>query len=165
MLASIGAGQAMRNYPLPTILIVDDEPLQRFLIREILSEDPTLHFLEALDDRQAFRLIQLHDPSAIILDLGGPSLRGLHLYRQLQASFVGRHLPIIFTATWLPTDSTVMMLHPSGYPVFFKPFEVAKLQAAIRHMLERSRQPVEYPVLSFRNGLTGQPSTSRSDPV
>ncbi len=55
---------------MPSVLIIDEEPLQRLLVREILGQNRFLTFLEASGAVEALRLTQVHHPSVIILDLG-----------------------------------------------------------------------------------------------
>ncbi len=120
---------------MPNILIVDEEPLQRMLVREILSDDPTFTFFEAVGGAQALRLIQNHHPHTIILGLRAPDLDKIPVYERLRASPGGGSIPLILTTTGPRTDPTFKILLAMGHPVLVKPFEPEDLQAAVRRML------------------------------
>ncbi len=125
---------------MPIVLIVDAEPSQRSLVRAILSDDPSLIFLEASDDTQALDLAQLYHPDTIIFDLGGLSRKSQSPEQQQSDRVVGS-IPVIFTATWSCTNRTLTTVLASGHPLLFKPFEATDLQAAVRHALKRHRLP------------------------
>ena len=126
---------------MPTILIVDNEPAQRRYVRTILSEDPSLTFLEAPDEPHALRLAQLHHPDMIIFDLGGLAPTRSFSREQFQAARLVRHTPVLFTATWSHTNKTLTTILASGRPLLFKPFEAAELLAAVHHALRRTGLP------------------------
>ncbi len=126
---------------MPTILIVDDEPSQRHFVRTILSEDPSLTFLEAPDEPHALRLAQLHHPDLIIFDVGGLAPRRAFSPEQFQAARLLRRIPVIFTATWSHTNKTLTTILASGRPLLFKPFEAGELLATVHHALKRTGLP------------------------
>ncbi len=121
------------------IILIVDEPIQCFLVREILSDGPSLTFLEAACEVEAIHLAQTHHLDLVILDLGGPSLTGLRLYAQIQAASLVRSLPLIFTASWSPTYPVPSTVLATGYPLFLKPLNEAAFQAAVHCALESNR--------------------------
>ncbi len=149
MLVTIGARQEMRNYPLAIILTVD-EPIQCFLVREILSDDPSLTFLEAACDVEALHLAQIHHPDLVIFDLGGPSLTELRLYAQIRTTSLVQPLPFIFTASWSATYSVPSDVLASECPLLLKPFIEAELQDAVQRTLRPTRlaSHMAHPVIS-----------------
>jgi len=61
-----------------TILIVDDDPRLRALIRRITTEKPTLQVVgEAEDGAEAIRLVHLLRPDIVLMDLVMPRVNGL----------------------------------------------------------------------------------------
>jgi CheY-like chemotaxis protein len=71
---------------LPTILIVDDEPTVRLLIRETLSAHPLLSFTEAEDGMQALDLAQAAGPDLILLDIMLPKLDGIAVCKAIKGN-------------------------------------------------------------------------------
>jgi DNA-binding NarL/FixJ family response regulator len=68
-----------------TILIVDDNPRLRALIRRILAQEPNLRVVgEAGDGAQAIQLSHEHQPNIILLDLVMPQVNGLEATQQIK---------------------------------------------------------------------------------
>ncbi len=126
---------------MPNILIVDGEPLQRLLIREILNEDASLRFFEAASGALALGLAQLYPPHTIILGLRVPSLGNLHLYERVCAGCDGRPVPLIVTTAGPRTDPNFKALTETRHTILIKPFEAEDLQAAVRRALMRAGVP------------------------
>ncbi len=71
----------------PKILIVDDHPLFRAGLRQIIAGDPDFDLVgEAGDGEDALLLIQQRKPDVAVLDLKLPGLTGLEIARKLQAA-------------------------------------------------------------------------------
>jgi DNA-binding NarL/FixJ family response regulator len=72
------------------VLIVDDHPLFRKGLRQVIEHDPRFEVVgEAGDGEAALKLIQEKKPAVAVLDVNLPGLTGLEIARQLQ----GKHLP------------------------------------------------------------------------
>jgi DNA-binding NarL/FixJ family response regulator len=72
-----------------TILIIDDHPLLRRGLRDVIGENPRYQIIgEAADGEDAMRLISSLKPDIIIVDIDMPRLNGLEMMRSLrQLSF------------------------------------------------------------------------------
>ncbi len=125
---------------MPTILIVDDDPSQRCLIRAILEEDPSVTFLEAHDELQVLHLVLLGHLDLIIFDVGALSPERSYSRQQVEATRLMDRIPVIFIATWTHTNKSLMAILASGRSLLFKPFEAADLRAAVHHALKCPRQ-------------------------
>lgn len=65
-------------------LIVDDEPLARAHLRELLAVDPDIYVAgEAGNGRDAVRLIRDLEPSLVMLDIQMPELSGFDVVREI----------------------------------------------------------------------------------
>ena len=74
------------------VLIVDDDPKTRRVLREIL--EPLNHsVLEAGNGREALPLVAQHEPELIIVDILMPEMDGLETIRYLRRK--GYRMPII----------------------------------------------------------------------
>jgi two-component system KDP operon response regulator KdpE len=78
---------------MPTILLVDDEPLLRRAFRTLL-EASGYDVSEAGSAREAIERVRTDRPSLILLDLGLPDRPGLEVVRELAAA-PGTHAPVI----------------------------------------------------------------------
>jgi len=74
------------------ILIADDDPIVRQVVRAVLGENTACAILgEAEDGRQACEMVAQQAPDILLLDLLMPHLPGLETLRQLTASATGVH--------------------------------------------------------------------------
>jgi DNA-binding NarL/FixJ family response regulator len=68
-----------------TVLIVDDHPLFRNGLRQVIQDDSRFELLgEAADGETAWKLIQEKKPHVTILDINLPGLTGLEIARRIQ---------------------------------------------------------------------------------
>jgi DNA-binding NarL/FixJ family response regulator len=69
------------------VLIVDDHPLFRQGLRQVIAADPRFDLVgEAGDGRQGLQLILEKKPDVAVLDVNLPELSGLEVARKLQAT-------------------------------------------------------------------------------
>ena len=77
-------------------LIVDDEPLARDRIREMLKEHPEIEVIgEARNGREAIDAVVSHNPDLVFLDVQMPDLDGFDVLQNLN----GERLPVIIFVT------------------------------------------------------------------
>ena len=72
---------------MPTLLIVDDEPVDRELARRCVASIRGLEVLEAGDGKSGLAMIAEHTPDVVLTDLRMPVLDGLALVRQVTEQF------------------------------------------------------------------------------
>lgn len=75
-----------------TILLIDDHPMLRNGVKQLISMDPRLQVIdEASNGEQGVELAEQHDPDLILLDLNMPGMNGLAtLDRLRQTALSGR---------------------------------------------------------------------------
>jgi two-component system response regulator MprA len=117
-----------------TILICDDEPALRELVRASL--DDGYRFAEASDGLVALELAQELEPDAVILDLMLPRLGGLEVLAQLQADAQLARVPVLVITAWNETREDVLAAGAADFVT--KPFDPDKLKAAIEELLSES---------------------------
>ncbi|MDP4945320.1 MAG: response regulator, partial [Alishewanella sp.] len=76
------------------ILIVDDEPLNLRVLKQILQDSYKLMF--ATSAQQAFELLQHDKPDLILLDVMMPDITGFELCANLKARSDLADIPVIF---------------------------------------------------------------------
>jgi len=68
-----------------TVLVVDDSPLMRRLISEVVEADPDLHVVDVAENgRVALQKVRQHRPDCVLLDIEMPELSGLETMRRLR---------------------------------------------------------------------------------
>ncbi|MCZ4252476.1 MULTISPECIES: response regulator [Pseudoalteromonas] len=76
------------------ILVVDDEPANLKVIREVLANDYRLSF--AKSGKLALQLIENEPPKLILLDIMMPDMSGFEVCKVLKANPKTAHIPVIF---------------------------------------------------------------------
>ncbi len=117
------------------ILIADDEPFQRFFVRETLAARPEHTIIEAEDGKQTLQSIYERRPDLVVLDLKMPVIDGLEVCRQVKADpALQSTLVVLVTAN--PDETTGRLAGCDEYVV--KPYEMDKLEGVIDKLLGRS---------------------------
>lgn len=76
-----------------TVLIVDDHPLFRSGLRQVIADDPRFELIgETGDGEAALKLILEKKPNVAVLDVNLPGLSGLEIGRKLQAKRLPTHV-------------------------------------------------------------------------
>ena len=115
-----------------TILICDDEPALRELIRASL--DDGYLFAEASDGVTALELAREVEPDLVVLDLMLPRLGGLEVLARLRADAHLRHVPVLVITAWNETREDVIAAGAAEFAS--KPFDPDVLRASIERLLD-----------------------------
>ena len=71
-----------------SVVICDDDPAMRFLVREMLSLSATVRVVaEAADGIEVLEQMRLHGPDVVLLDLDMPRQSGLETLPLLRSEF------------------------------------------------------------------------------
>ncbi len=114
-----------------TILICDDEPALRELVRATLSDG--YRFAEASDGVVALELAHDLEPDAVILDLMLPRLGGLEVLAHFQTDDQLRNVPVLVITAWNETREDVLAAGASDFVT--KPFDPDALRVAVEELL------------------------------
>lgn len=116
-----------------TVLIVDDHPLFRQGLREVLSAEPDLVVVgEAADGEEALRAARELSPRVVLVDVNIPTLNGLQVARRLRQDAPGARA-VILTGY----DDEEQMFHAikaGAHGYFPKDVEPHKLVEAVREV-------------------------------
>ena len=77
-----------------TILVVDDEPMTRKLLRLMLTR-ANYQVIEASDGYEALEAVSAHGPDAVLLDVMMPGMNGYTVCTHLRSHKHTVHLPVI----------------------------------------------------------------------
>ena len=71
----------------PSVVVADDTPEIRLLLRRVFEREATFEVVgEAGDGAEAVRLVQVHQPQGVILDLAMPIMDGLEALPRIKAA-------------------------------------------------------------------------------
>src|SRR5436190_21918036 len=98
------------------VLIVDDHPLFRQGLRQVIEADPRFELIaEAGDGATALRLIQDKKPDVAVLDVNLPGLSGLEVARKFQSSGLPTQLIVLTMYKDEPTFNLALDLGVKGF--------------------------------------------------
>jgi signal transduction histidine kinase/ActR/RegA family two-component response regulator len=110
------------------VLVVDDEPDARTLIKKLL-EDCQATVIVAASAREAIEIIQAHPPDVIVSDIGMPQQDGYDFLRA--ARQLGVKSPAIALTAFARAEDRLRSLHAGYQNHLSKPVEPAELIATI----------------------------------
>jgi DNA-binding response OmpR family regulator len=139
---------------MPTVLVVDDEPLVRDVVVRYLQREG-FDTLEAADGDTARRLVATADPHLVVLDLMLPGTDGLTLCRWIRAR--GDVPVIMLTARGEPADR-IVGLEVGADDYVAKPFSARELVMRVKAVLRRAAPPVGPRELLAFDGLELDPA-------
>lgn len=118
----------------PTILIVDDDPDIRDLLRIALG-GAGFETVDAADGAAALRQVERHRPDLVVLDIGLPEMDGREVCRRLRKS---SEVPVLFLTAEDDEIDRVVGLELGADDYVTKPFSPRELVARIRAILKRT---------------------------
>jgi two-component system phosphate regulon response regulator PhoB len=130
------------DYPMASILIVDDEPDIREVIRFAL-EAAGFETHEAADAPAALEMIRRNPPDLLLLDWMLPGRSGLDLAKQLKEDPKTEGLPIIMVTARTEERDLVKGLGGGADDYITKPFSPRELIARLKALLRRAGQQAE----------------------
>jgi DNA-binding NarL/FixJ family response regulator len=79
-----------------SVVICDDDPALRFLVREMLSLSPTVRVVaEAADGIEVLEQMRQHQPDVVLLDLNMPRQDGLETLPLLRTEFPAARVVVL----------------------------------------------------------------------
>ena len=125
---------------LPSILIVDDEPLARRRMRELLGDltqaMPHRVAAEAADAASALEAITSLEPDIMLLDVQMPGMSGIELARHVAAA-TGRRMPVIVFVTAFD-EFALEAFEVDAVDYLLKPVRAERLLEALRRAVARA---------------------------
>lgn len=134
-----------------TVLIVDDEPEIRHLIRRCLQTlDVTC--LEAASGQEAVESVRRHEPAVVLLDVRLPDMHGLEVLRAIRQVSAG--VSVLVLTAFDDSRIAVQAIQQGADDYMTKPLDVDRLVQRVRELLEAGR---------LRTGLEAMVERAESD--
>ena len=118
---------------MPTILVVDDEPSIRTMVRLMLARLPCT-VIEARDGAEALTIARQERPQLILLDVVMPHPDGWAVLETLQQEGLTQNSPVVLISGSVVLDiETAQGL--GAIAILPKPFQVTALRALVQDLL------------------------------
>jgi DNA-binding NtrC family response regulator len=124
----------------PKVLIVDDDPVARRLLVEILNPHG-FHVLEADSGEIALVRVKAEPPAAIILDLVMPHMNGIQMLEQLKET--APCVPVIMLTAHGDIPSAVQAMRLGAYHFLTKPVRDEELVRTLQRAVEQNARLLE----------------------
>lgn len=108
------------------VIVIDDEPSQRMLLRAVLEEEGW-EVLEAGNGREGLDLIAQEDVDVVILDIKMPVLDGLQVLEQLRIQ--QPDLPVVMLTAFGSVGSAVEAMKKGAFDYLTKPADIEQIKA------------------------------------
>ena len=117
-----------------TILVVDDEPRNRFLLRACL-EDKGRAIVEAASGEEALKMIEHQEPDLVLLDVMMPGLDGFETVRRIKERAGESFLPVVLVTALSDRESRLRGLQMGADEFLTKPIDTHELKARAKNLL------------------------------
>jgi DNA-binding NarL/FixJ family response regulator len=119
-----------------TILVAEDDLGTRLSLSDYL-EACGYSVISAENGKEAFALVEAHQPHLIVTDVTMPQMDGYEFVKQVRKRPAMRMLPVVFLTGRTDTQERVMG-YQLGCDIYLsKPFELTELGAIVRNLLDR----------------------------
>src|SRR6188508_891067 len=110
------------------IVLIDDEPLARSLVREYLESFPDIEIMEECDNGlEGVKAIQRHQPDLIFLDIQMPKINGFEMLE-----LIDDPPQVIFTTAFEEYAIRAFETHAADY--LLKPFSKERFDKAMQKL-------------------------------
>jgi diguanylate cyclase (GGDEF)-like protein len=143
----------MTGESLPTVLIVDDDRVNRTVLAQLLHGECRL--ILARDGATALARLEEEDVSLVLLDVSMPNMDGYEVLRRIRENPRTRDVSVIFITSQTDEAAEERGLSLGASDYVTKPIRPAIGLARVRVHLKLAQQRRELLRLSMHDGLTG----------
>lgn len=121
----------------PKLLLVDDEPINLQVLRQVLQDDYRLFF--AKDGDKALELASRERPDLLLLDVMMPGMTGYEVCTRLKQNAATAAIPVIFVTALADVDDEARGFEVGAVDYITKPVSPAIVRARVRTHLSLVR--------------------------
>ncbi|QTN28684.1 diguanylate cyclase [Rhodoferax sp. AJA081-3] len=142
--------------PLPTLLVVDDQPLNVQILVHIFSPDHVVR--TATSGEEALAACAAELPDLVLLDVMMPGMDGHEVCRRLKADPRTRDIPVIFVTVQNDPQEEATGLLMGAVDFIPQPVNAAVVRARVQTHLRLRQALHQVWELAFHDALTGLPN-------
>ncbi len=116
------------------LLIEDEEPIRRVLIRILTEENNTYEVIEAHDGNEGLTLLEKQPFDLVLCDIKMPKMDGIEVLQNANDKNIGA--PFIMLTGHGNIETAVEAMKLGAYDFISKPPDLNRLLTAVRHALE-----------------------------
>jgi len=116
------------------LLIEDEEPLRRVLVRILSEEDAQYKITEAVDGKKGFDLLKKESFDLVLCDIKMPKMDGIEVLQKAKNSKI--NTPFIMLTGHGNVETAVEAMKLGAYDFISKPPDLNRLLTSVRHALE-----------------------------
>ena len=124
--------------PMVRILVVDDEPVTRMMVRRVLL-DSGYEVVEASDGDAAVALCRDDPPDLVLMDVRMPGMNGFDACRAIRRLPAGQHLPVLMLTGLDDVMATTLAFEAGATDFITKPINWALVGQRVRYALRTNR--------------------------
>ena len=121
---------------MPNVMVVDDEPDIRFLVRLTL-EQAGHTVTEAASGEEALEMLDQEEPDLVLLDINLPLLNGFQVLEEMRLSGRLERVPVLILSANVSTAATDKALEAGSRGYISKPVFPAELRRVVAETLEQ----------------------------
>jgi two-component system phosphate regulon response regulator PhoB len=132
----------------PSVLVVEDEPAQREVLRYNLEAEG-FRVVQAASGDEGLLMLREEAPDIVLLDWMLPGVSGIEVCRQIKSRSETRAIPVIMLSARTEEVDRVRGLETGADDYVIKPYSVIELMARVRAQLRRTRAAAVGTQLTF----------------
>ncbi|HEY6611672.1 MAG TPA: chemotaxis response regulator CheY [Pseudomonas sp.] len=120
-----------------SMLVVDDFPTMRRIVRSLLKELGFTNVEEAEDGQDALNKLRSGKFEFVVSDWNMPNLDGLDMLKQIRADDNLKHLPVLMVTAEAKKENIIAAAQAGANGYVVKPFTAAILEEKLNKIFEK----------------------------
>jgi two-component system, LytTR family, response regulator len=134
------------------VIIIDDEPLARSIVKEYLQKHPQLQIVQECNDGfEGLKAIQEHQPDLVFLDIQMPKINGFEMLELIEQP------PAVIFATAFD-DYAIKAFEAHAIDYLLKPFNQERFDKAINKWMDQKAINTEKATMDLLETASQSPS-------
>jgi CheY-like chemotaxis protein len=156
------------------LLIVDDQTIDRVVLKRLLSRFPECNVHEAADGEVALSKLEIQ-PALIFCDLSMPKMDGVQFMTHLRSNPFYEHIPVIITSAGKDRDVLLQLKDLGIEDYLLKPYELRstfdRLERLLKPMIakhqeaEKARLAAEREAKAAADVAATEPPAASAEPT